>query len=454
MMRGPANWWAGLRLRGQITVLLGAAAALIAITAVLVEALALERRAFRQQHMIAQEFAQTAFSVLQSVPPEARPELAANLSGPHRAVSVGQPQPLITRDMRDTQSATLMHSLREAGHDWVQVHIARSSRRNDASAEADRNHPIVIEVHASMRGPQDDGWIIATTRFTPTSTRLPIVATLAAQTLITLTVLSLVLILLRRLTAPVDRLARAANHLSHGGQVDPLTEAGSADLRSMIRMFNRMALSLSQTIAYQKTLLQSLGHDLKSPLRDARRSVRGIADPEARAALSNRLSALENQLASITSFTLATLRDGDVERIAIGALLEALAEEAEERDQPVTLTLSDHQILLNGRHHALSRAFRNLIENAVRYGGNAAISLHAGTDTVDIRIDDNGPGVAEEDLDSLMRPFVRLATDTQGSGLGLAIARTVIMDHGGTLTLTNRPEGGLRQTVCLPLAQA
>ena len=116
---------------------------------------------------------------------------------------------------------------------------------------------------------------------------------------------------------------------------------------------------------------------------------------------------------------------------------------------PLTITI---------RPHALNRALRNLIDNAVRYGGVAMVKLERAPGQAVITIADEGQGLPEEQLEAVFEPFVRLegsrSRDTGGVGLGLAIARTIIQAHGGTVVLRNVAAGGLEAVVCLPLGDA
>ena len=103
------------------------------------------------------------------------------------------------------------------------------------------------------------------------------------------------------------------------------------------------------------------------------------------------------------------------------------------------------------------RAVRNLIENAVSYGQRARVSVHRDADTAIVDIDDDGPGIADGDRARVFEPFVRLepsrSKETGGIGLGLSIARTIAHAHGGEIFLSNRPNGGLRASMRLPLAK-
>jgi signal transduction histidine kinase len=106
---------------------------------------------------------------------------------------------------------------------------------------------------------------------------------------------------------------------------------------------------------------------------------------------------------------------------------------------------------------AMKRAVRNLLENAVKYGKSGTVTIRRTSQAIEIDIDDEGPGIPQEELTRVTEPFYRLdesrSRDTGGVGLGLAIAQSIVQAHGGTLTLRNRPEGGLRATIALPLPE-
>ncbi len=93
----------------------------------------------------------------------------------------------------------------------------------------------------------------------------------------------------------------------------------------------------------------------------------------------------------------------------------------------------------------------------MNYGGHAEIRVAMTPLDITITVDDGGPGIADEEIEKVFTPFYRLersrSRDTGGVGLGLAVARAVIREHGGDITLSNRHEGGLRQTVMLPRNQ-
>ena len=139
--------------------------------------------------------------------------------------------------------------------------------------------------------------------------------------------------------------------------------------------------------------------------------------------------------------------------VDLGRLIEEIRADLVEAGHTVAVE-GPARLAYEGRATALKRAFTNLMGNAVTYGGGAAVRLSDEGGRVVITIEDRGPGIPEDDREKVFAPFYRLersrSRETGGAGLGLAVARTVIRGHGGEVTLSNRPEGGLRQELVLP----
>ena len=112
------------------------------------------------------------------------------------------------------------------------------------------------------------------------------------------------------------------------------------------------------------------------------------------------------------------------------------------------------QAVIEGDALALKRLITNLVDNAVKFGGLARLHLERQDGSVEIRIEDDGPGLADAELDGMFEPFRRAdpsrSRDTGGIGLGLTVARTVARAHGGDVVLSNRLGGGLLARVRLP----
>jgi signal transduction histidine kinase len=144
-------------------------------------------------------------------------------------------------------------------------------------------------------------------------------------------------------------------------------------------------------------------------------------------------------------------------RIDLGALLSSIADDAADAGQPVRFdSPRDTTVLADCRPNGLRRAIENLLDNALKYGNSAEMTMTTTPDMASIRIRDHGPGIPEASLDEVLRPFVRLETsrsrDSGGTGLGLAIATNLLAAQRATLTLRNHPDEGLEARIELPLA--
>jgi signal transduction histidine kinase len=164
------------------------------------------------------------------------------------------------------------------------------------------------------------------------------------------------------------------------------------------------------------------------------------------------------EMQAMTEATLVFAREeatGEATRtVDLAALLESLCADLADLGWKVS-SAETEPMAYRCRPDALRRALRNLIENAVRYGGESRVALASAADGIEIAIDDDGPGIQAQDLERVFQPFVRLELSrnraTGGVGLGLAIARGIIRAHGGDIVLANRP-AGLRALIRLPRA--
>ncbi|ROT97006.1 HAMP domain-containing protein [Altererythrobacter sp. FM1] len=283
----------------------------------------------------------------------------------------------------------------------------------------------------------------------------------ALQTLVVQTaVLYLVLVgilalLLRRITRPLaaltNRVERFARSQDTEGQIEP---TGPDDLRRLIAAHNAMEARIAAMLDEKDVMLGAIGHDLKTPLAALRVRIESVEDETERARMAAGIEDITRSLDDILSLARVGRASEPPERTDLGALAAAVVEEFEDMGQPVTL--ADGPRVVAPVHVTWARrALRNLVSNAVRYGGTAEVSLdREGNDAV-LRVSDNGPGIPTDRIADMMEPFARGEAsrnrETGGTGLGLTLARAIAEQHGGRLVLTNRPEGGLMAELRLPL---
>lgn len=257
----------------------------------------------------------------------------------------------------------------------------------------------------------------------------------------------------RFLSKPISRLAEGAARLGADLRSPPLAEEGPAEARQAAQVFNQMQEQILRQVDERSRFLAAVSHDLRTPL--ARMRLR-LSQAELPAAQRDKLLADVNEMAALVNETLDYLRGddrGEPLRVTdLVALVEALVDDL--REEGADIACEGQAAPLAVRSAALRRCLSNLATNAIRYGGVCRIRLRETDGQVQIDVEDHGPGIPENQLEAVLQPFRRLDESRNralgGVGLGLAIASDIARSHGGSLSLRNRPEGGLLARVVLP----
>ena len=393
--------------------------------------------------------------------------LAATRPDEHEAVirALATPSLVLAIDRQPivTEEANVRHPLarrlaRELGTQprGVRIELATRQGRFAAEEEEDEGKPwrrprVIAAVSIAL---PDGRWLNA--RSVPTAPvpalARPYVAMLAILAVLLVAAVSLGT---RRATRPLAGLAEAAERLGRGEPVAPLPETGPEEVRRAVAAFNRMQERLSRFIADRTRLLAALGHDLRTPITSLRLRAELLDDEEAKQRIVETLDEMQRMVESTLAFAREEAQAEPVRETDLAALVEGTVEDLSELGLDVRLVASE-PVVARIRSAAVRRALRNLIENAVRYGKRARVGLVREGEEAVVRVDDDGPGIPADKLEEVFEPFVRLdpsrSTETGGVGLGLAIARGIARAHGGEVSLVNRPEGGLRACLRLPLA--
>jgi signal transduction histidine kinase len=257
----------------------------------------------------------------------------------------------------------------------------------------------------------------------------------------------------RRVARPLSELARAAAvGATSGGVVPRVPETGPEDVRAAASAFNAMTEKVAKTLESQRHLLSAVGHDLRTPITAMRINLEFVTDDDLREGLERNL----DELQQLTEQVLAAAKGtgGETRRnVDLSALVESLCTDLDEMGQPVTWAAHD-AAPISCRPNEIRRAVRNLVENAVAYGGEADVKIADAPGVYEILVEDRGPGIPEADRQRVFEPFVRLETSRNreggGTGLGLTLVKAIAEGHGGQITLENKPDGGLRARMKLP----
>lgn len=280
--------------------------------------------------------------------------------------------------------------------------------------------------------------------------------TLTTAAILTVGVLLATALLVRTIGAPLRALAAAADSVGHGQAVTVL-ESGPKDLSQVARAFNGMQTRINKLITDRSQALAAVGHDLRTPLARMRLRIGLIKEEESREGLEGDILEMEAMLDSVLTYLRG---DGDGEQVRtlnFAALVSTLVDSNADLGRKVFYVGPD-DLVLKTRPLAIKRAIGNLVENGLRHGTQVTLFLEEVGEFARLRVEDNGPGIPEHELEHVLAPFFRLddarARDTGGLGLGLAIVNNVVDREGGRLSLSNMPKGGLRAEILLPLHPA
>jgi signal transduction histidine kinase len=257
----------------------------------------------------------------------------------------------------------------------------------------------------------------------------------------------------RMTTRPLMQLAQAAKDLGNDINHPPLDLTGADEIRQASAAFNAMQARIRQYIFQRTQMLAAITHDLQTPLTRMRLRLEKVSEPELQERLIGDLSAMQAMVREGLDLARSMDTTEAMQMLDLDSLLDSVVADAAESCQRVTLSGHAGMALL-GRPMDLRRCLVNLVDNAVKYGHTAKVSVDRINGAARIRIRDTGPGIPGAELARVFDPFYRVETsrsrESGGTGLGLTIARNIAEQHGGSISLANHPEGGLEATLMLP----
>ncbi|HQT64375.1 MAG: two-component sensor histidine kinase [Acidocella sp. 20-57-95] len=264
----------------------------------------------------------------------------------------------------------------------------------------------------------------------------------------------------QHLLVPVRTLAQAAERLGRDVANAPdLPETGPTELVTAAMAFNTMASRIRRFVEDRTFLITAIGHDLRTPITRLKLRAEYMEDDEQRLKMLADLDEMEAMVSATLAFGRDIAASEGITLIDLPSLLRTILDDVSdglgEPSDALKYNGPDH-LAIRARPLSLKRAIINLVNNAVKYGDAALVSLvQKNAHTVQIDVEDKGPGIPASDTETVFEPFRRLETsrnrETGGSGLGLSIARNIVRAHGGDITLLNMPGGGLRARITLPI---
>ena len=262
--------------------------------------------------------------------------------------------------------------------------------------------------------------------------------------------ITIAIIFLKNQTRPIINLARASEKFGRGEDIEEFRPSGALEIRQAGFEFEKMRKRIIRHLNQRSEMLSGISHDLRTPLTRIKLQLSFIKDKEISKKLSDDVGEMEKMLNEYLQFSSSRSAE-TTETFNLSELLETIIIKYEKKE--ITTDISK-EVFLDGRKNLMQRCFSNLIDNAIKYSANVYISLRKLNNNILITIDDDGPGIPENERENVFKPFYKIDKsrgDSKSSvGLGLSIASDTVKSHGGNIKLETSPTNGLRIKVILP----
>ena len=261
-------------------------------------------------------------------------------------------------------------------------------------------------------------------------------------------------IAVRQVIRPFSQFTRAVDSLDPAAS-SPMTEAGPVEVQRAAHAFNAMQARIQSYLRERAQILASVSHDLQTPITRMKLRVEMADQPELRDKLLNDLDNMTRLVREGIAYARSSesLEETSL-KPQLNAWINRIASDYQDIGKNVQLQATDARQPVVTRPQALRRVMTNLLDNALKFGDYAVITIHSDAHHVTIAIRDGGPGIPDAELEAVLQPFYRVETsrnrDTGGTGLGLAIAAQLTAQLGGKLHLANHAESGLDVSITLP----
>lgn len=258
----------------------------------------------------------------------------------------------------------------------------------------------------------------------------------------------------RRIIKPLESFAEASQHFGMNVDAPPMSECGPSEIKRAVQSFNQMQQRIRLFVQERMQMIAAISHDLKTPLTRLRLRTEFIEDESQRNKALEDLQDMQVILDSTLSFAKEHTNNEAHTHVDLAALIQSLCDDLSDAGHDIKYQ-GPNRLTYHCAPVSIRRALCNVINNAIQYGQQAEVELHANATQFTILVNDRGPGIPEDKKVQVFSPFFRLEKsrnrETGGTGLGLAVTRTVIRQHGGDIVLADRTGGGLQVIIKLPL---
>ena len=258
------------------------------------------------------------------------------------------------------------------------------------------------------------------------------------------------ILFLKNQTRPIVNLAKAAERFGKGEFVEEFRPSGALEIRQAAYEFERMKKRISRHLKQRSEMLSGISHDLRTPLTRLKLQLAFLKDKKIAEAMSDDVIEMEKMLNEYLQFSKSQFKE-NTETLNLDDLINETILQYKNKNINYSNNI---KIFINGRHNLLKRCLNNLIDNSLKFGNEVKIAVKKSINNVVILVDDNGPGIPENETSNVIKPFYKIdksrGKETSSVGLGLSIASDIVRSHGGNLTLEKSPQKGLRVKIVLP----
>jgi len=280
-----------------------------------------------------------------------------------------------------------------------------------------------------------------------------IVRIVGVITIFIISVYVLALLVTRQVIKPLKRFSSAAMQFSTDINALPIEEQGPTEIKQAVAAFNVMQERISRFVNERMQMIAAISHDLKTPITRLILRMESIPDEAQKQKILQDLNEMQAMLESTLAFARDDASKEEKTQVDLAALIQSVCSDMVDAGWPVYYEGPLH-VNCDCRPLAIRRVLNNLIDNAVKYGQQATVTLTDSDNGVEVSIADRGPGIPVSERENVFASFYRLEKsrnrDTGGTGLGLTVARTIVRSHGGEIVLKDRGGGGLMVVVRLP----
>jgi len=266
-----------------------------------------------------------------------------------------------------------------------------------------------------------------------------------------LLLIMIAIVFLKNQTRPIVKLAKAAESFGKGEFIKEFRPSGAKEIRQAAYEFDKMRKRITIQLHQRSEMLSGISHDLRTPLTRLKLQLSFLKQQDLAKKMGDDIEEMERMLNEYLEFA-RYQKNEETETANLNDVIAKIVEKYQ--DEKINTNLEEN-LTINMRLNSFKRCLMNLIDNGLSYGKKIGITSKKTIKDVIIFVDDDGPGIPEQEYQNVMKPFYRIdksrGLNKSGVGLGLSIANDIIRSHGGNISLAKGPLGGLRVKVSLPL---